>query len=249
VDPWPSDRDLAFMYAHSDYHAVFYSELSSNSYNISARILLNFSAVGSTVLDYGCGVGHFLCAVKKLGYQGTGVELDEGAGDIAASGTGCLVLTPSDFFGKIVPLKFDVIHLGDVLEHLQDPEQALKQLLAHLKPGGLLFVEGPLETNPSPVYWASYIFGSIKKLLYPTFIGAGKPTHLFRTCGGQQRRFLQRIAPESDLLFWQIYETGWPYANGGLIKRVIAKLAILIGGVKIGSIVFGNRFRSVLRVN
>lgn len=44
--------------------------------------------------------------------------------------------------------RFDAIHLGDVLEHLPHPASLLREL----EPlGGVFFIEGPLENNPSLV--------------------------------------------------------------------------------------------------
>jgi hypothetical protein len=50
------------------------------------------------------------------------------------------------------------------------------------------------------------------------------------------------------LKHWQIYETGWPYASGGAIKRAIAALATALGGRRIFGSTFGNRFRGVFVV-
>jgi hypothetical protein len=42
----------------------------------------------------------------------------------------------------------DVIHLGDVLEHLTSPVNVLQQLAGLLCPGGWLIAQGPLEAGP-----------------------------------------------------------------------------------------------------
>jgi len=132
-----------------------------------------------------------------------------------------------------------------VLEHLPNPAATLKELLCYLKPNGVLFVEGPLEINPSPVYWASHIFGALKRLVRPNFIATHPPTHLFRADAKQQLAFFSYIEPSCELKYWQVYETGWPYINGGTIKHAIASFANAIGGKKFLGITFGNRFRGV----
>lgn len=247
VDPVPDTQTFARMYAKSDYHDCFYGECDTARYEVAARLLLPFAHAGATVLDYGCGFGAFLQAVKAAGFTPYGVEFDVDAARFASENAGCDVIAVANFPRSDLPEKYDVIHLGDVLEHLPDPAETLSQLLPHLKPGGLLFVEGPLEVNPSPVYWAAHAFGTLKHVLRPQFVGQGKPTHLFRTGGSQQLAFFNQVAPALELLHWEIYETGWPYADGGVIKRLISGAALILGGKKMGGVTFGNRFTGVFR--
>jgi len=247
VDPVPDAPTFARMYAKSAYHDCHYAESESRHYAAAATLLGHFAPAGATVLDYGCGFGHFLRAVQAAGFPASGVEFDAEAAQAAAHNAGCEVWSVQDFPQHSAARTFAVLHLGDVLEHLPDPAATLTQLLAHLKPGGLLFVEGPLEVNPSPVYWASRLFGALKHRLRPGFAGPGKPTHLFRTGGRQQLAFFQRVEPSLERLHWEIYETGWPYASGGLIKRLIARAALLVGGRRLGSTTFGNRFTGIFR--
>lgn len=247
VDPVPSDQTFARMYAKSDYHDCHYSECGSPHYQKAATLLHEFAPEGASVLDYGCGFGHFLTAVRAGGFNATGVEFDAEAAALAQRTSGCKVFSTAEFHAHRTALTFDVLHLGDVLEHLPYPADTQLQLHTCLKPGGLLFVEGPLEENPSPVYWASRMFGTLKRWLRPGFVGYGKPTHLFRTDGPQQLAFFRKLDPSLQLLHWDIYETAWPYAEGGLLKRVISHAAMLLGGRRIGGITFGNRFTGIFR--
>jgi len=77
----------------------------------------------------------------------------------AAKNADCLVFSTADFFSQRNKASYDALQLGDVLEHLPEPAETRRELLAFVKPGGLLFVEGPQETNPSPVFWAARLFG------------------------------------------------------------------------------------------
>jgi SAM-dependent methyltransferase len=247
VNPVPSDQTFAKMYAKSEYHDCHYSECGSPHYQSAVKLLRRFANEGASVLDYGCGFGHFLAAARAGGFVATGVEFDADAAALAQRTSGCNVFCTAEFHAQPNALLFDVLHLGDVLEHLPYPAVIQLKLHSHLRPGGLLFVEGPLEENPSPVYWAIRLFGTVKHWLRPNFVGKGKPTHLFRTGGPQQLEFFRRLDPSLRLLHWEIYETAWPYAEGGLIKRTIAWVALLVGGMKFGSTTFGNRFAGVFR--
>jgi 2-polyprenyl-3-methyl-5-hydroxy-6-metoxy-1,4-benzoquinol methylase len=249
VDPLPDDKTFVQMYAKSNYHDCFYAEQDEAGYEVAARQLLQFAQLGAKVLDYGCGFGGFLKALKAFGYKPYGVEFDANAARFSAEHSGCEVVSVANFFGSNKPAMFDVVHLGDVLEHLSNPRETLVQLLGHLNPGGLLFVEGPLEDNPSAVYWAARAFGMLKHMLLPRVIGEGKPTHLFRTGSRQQLDFFRRVTTDLELIHWQIYETGWPYAEGGVIKKMISRVAVFMGGQRICGVTFGNRFIGLYRYN
>jgi SAM-dependent methyltransferase len=95
-------------------------------------------------LDYGCGAdAETLIFAKKIGYIAQGVELTQSAREEAGSCSGCDVLSPSELFKS--NLKFDTIFLGDVIEHIYNPIEILTLLKPHLKPGGEVFIQGPLE--------------------------------------------------------------------------------------------------------
>ena len=245
VDPIPDPKTFASMYRKKDYHDVFYSLCNSSRLQDSINLLLSLEQNTGKILDYGCGIGQFLHLAKLHGFDPAGVEFDEEAAQMATERVGCRVDTPDGFFSVKDRMKYDVIHIGDVLEHLPDPHQIVEQLIPYLKLGGILYVEGPLESNPSPVYWASLFFGKLKRMLMPQYVGEGVPHHLYRTGSEQQMSFFSGIDSRLNLKLWEIYETGWPYADGGFIKRLIAKVATTIGGRRILNTTFGNRFRGI----
>ncbi|MFZ2726466.1 MAG: methyltransferase domain-containing protein [Methylococcaceae bacterium] len=248
VNPLPDTDTFSKMYVKSQYHDKHYEGKDSGAYVEyieSARLLRQYLNQGSLVLDYGCGTGGFLNALKSEGFIPYGVEFDKDAAIFASQQAECEALSVDEFFALSDKPNFDAIHLGDVLEHLPYPDDTLKQLLSYLRPNGILFVEGPLEINPSPVFWAAYMFGAIKHIFKPNFISNHPPTHLFRTGSRQQFDFFKNISPELELEYSCVYETGWPYLHGGMLKHVIANIAIILGGFSIGNITFGNRFKAI----
>jgi 2-polyprenyl-3-methyl-5-hydroxy-6-metoxy-1,4-benzoquinol methylase len=245
VDPVPDDATFARMYAKAEYHDCHYEGKEGGVYAASAQLLKQYLPAGASVLDYGCGVGDFLKALGTEGFIPFGVEFDRDAANQAGKKADCEAVSVDEFLARTEKPMFDAIHFGDVLEHLPDPAGTLKELLGNLKSGGVLFVEGPLEINPSPVYWAARIFGTVKRIVRPSFVADHKPTHLFRTGATQQLAFLFRVEPRLEMRYWRVYETGWPYASGGAIKRAISGLAEVLGGRQILGATFGNRFRGV----
>ncbi|MDA0685145.1 MAG: methyltransferase domain-containing protein [Bacteroidetes bacterium] len=245
VNPVPDGQTFARMYAKAAYHDRHYEGREGGAYRESARLLRTFLPHGARVLDYGCGVGEFLKSLDAEGLVAFGVEFDKDAAVTAHHNSRSEVWTVDEFFAVEEKPRFDAIHLGDVLEHLGDPANTLRRLLEHVKPGGVVFAEGPIETNPSLVYWVARTYGAIKHAFRPEFVASDAPTHLFRTNARQQLAFFQRLTPRLVQKHWEIYETGWPYADGGVIKRAIARVAIRLGGTKLCGVTLGNRFCAV----
>jgi 2-polyprenyl-6-hydroxyphenyl methylase/3-demethylubiquinone-9 3-methyltransferase len=100
---------------------------------------------GRSVLDVGCGLGHFSERLAARGADVTACDLGEdlvrrtieraGCRGVQAD---CLMLT--DVFG---PESFDAVVSSECIEHTPDPQEALRQMAAVLKPGGLLAVSTP----------------------------------------------------------------------------------------------------------
>jgi len=233
------------MYAKSSYHDCYYHDENS-SYIESVNLLIKYTDSKSTVLDYGCGLGNFLKILSSKKLTPYGVEFDKEAAKFAANKVDCEVYTVDEFMSDSFEKKFDVIHLGDVLEHLPNPVESVDKILDKLKPKGVFFVEGPLEINPSPVYWAIVVFGFLKYMLKPSMIPNNPPHHLIRVNSKQQIAFFKKINTPISLVYWHVYESGWPYIGGGIIKNTIAKIAIYFGGKSLFGITFGNRFQAIL---
>lgn len=248
VDPVPDEETFSRMYAKTDYHDAHYARVDSEAYLTSARMLRELLPAGARVLDYGCGTGAFLQALREVDLSPSGVEFDADAAREASRRSDCEVLTVEAFWSG-PGMEFDAIHLGDVLEHLPCPGDVLRALLARLRPGGVLFGEGPLEINPSPVYWSAALYGWIKHLARPRFMGSHAPTHLFRADARQQLSFFKRVDPGLSVQRWELYETGWPYAQGGRMKRAIARVAVRAAERRLGSGMLGNRFRGLFLYN
>ena len=89
------------------------------------------------LLDFGCGFGRFLEACRNFGFNVCGVDRS-----VARRQEASLQVIPS--LGEIEGLpKFHTITLFEVLEHLDNPSQILRQLGLHLLEGGLMILETP----------------------------------------------------------------------------------------------------------
>jgi hypothetical protein len=97
-----------------------------------------------TLLDYGCGAdAQVLLMSRDLGISSVGVELDDATRQKASSTSFLPVLSPDEI--SISGQKFDVIFLGDLIEHVYNPSEILCMLKKLLSNRGSFFIQGPLE--------------------------------------------------------------------------------------------------------
>ena len=93
------------------------------------------------ILDVGCGDGLFLPTLSKMGHV-EGVE-PYGAESVSATDTD-ITIHRVPFDSRFDPGKrFDLILMLDVLEHFDQPAQALQAVERLLEPGGTLFITVP----------------------------------------------------------------------------------------------------------
>jgi 2-polyprenyl-3-methyl-5-hydroxy-6-metoxy-1,4-benzoquinol methylase len=93
---------------------------------------------GGKVLDVGCSFGFFLDAGRRRGWDCYGIEISEFAADYAKSRFGLRVQSVPLEDADFEPESFDVVTLWNVIEHLDDPAAAVRQIYRILKPGGLI---------------------------------------------------------------------------------------------------------------
>lgn len=96
-----------------------------------------------TLLDLGCWVGFLLAEAQERGWEATGVEPSQFASAFARDRLGLDVRT-GDLFTTELPLRhFDAIVMGDVIEHLPRPGEALDRIAELLRPGGIAWMALP----------------------------------------------------------------------------------------------------------
>ena len=246
IFPFPNKRDLKKLYNNKSYHEKFYSNLRTNEYKLSVQYLGKFLNKKVKLLDFGCGSGSFIKEISNK-HKSYGVEYDlETVKKCRKNIKNANFLDNKSINNKKFDNFFDIIHLGDVLEHVIDPNALLKKLDQKIKKKGLLYVEGPLERNISLVNISIIIFGNFKKLIRPNLKNNFKPYHLY-FCNFKNQLSMIKSSNKYKIIKYEIYETGWPYNDGGLIKKFISSLSILISKLNIFGFKFGNRFRIILK--
>lgn len=175
------------------------------------------------VLEIGCGEAGVLKAFTELGYQSTGIELEESRLEFARDfmkeelAAGKVQFLNKDIY-DVVPdtdlgTKFDLIILKDVIEHIPDQARFMPQLHRFLKPGGKVFFAFPPWQMPYgghqqvlPQKWASKLpfYHLLPGPLYPAVLkllgvqpNGIKTMEEIRSTGISIERFL-RICRTSD---------------------------------------------------
>jgi SAM-dependent methyltransferase len=87
-------------------------------------------------LDFGCGIGGWLSALKSAGWSTYGVEPGPRAAAIAAREHVLIPEVPRD-------ASFDLAILHHTLEHLADPIRVVSDLSASLRPDGVIWISVP----------------------------------------------------------------------------------------------------------
>lgn len=121
------------------------------------------------VLENGCGVGMYAERLAQVGGQVIGLEYDLERATQAHQKVACIV----NAAGEALPFpqdSFDLILSHEVIEHVQDDAQAVREMIRVLRPGGRLVLFCPNRGYPFEthgIYWrGNYHFGNIPLVNY-----------------------------------------------------------------------------------
>ncbi|WP_196250839.1 class I SAM-dependent methyltransferase [Cellulomonas sp. JZ18] len=114
--------------------------------NSSQVLALELTGADKDVLDVGCASGDLARALRERGCRVSGVELDAAAAEEARPHLERLVVgdvATLDLAAELDGATFDVLVLGDVLEHLADPAAVLRRCLPLLRQDGDVVISVP----------------------------------------------------------------------------------------------------------
>lgn len=104
-----------------------------------ANIVSSGANISERILDFGTGLGTFAMQLQERGFNVLCVEPDPKLGEQLRS-KGLLVV---DEIVKIQESSVDYVYTLNVLEHIKDDGEALREIFLCLKPGGRLLIYVP----------------------------------------------------------------------------------------------------------
>lgn len=134
--------------AHYDYYQEkmslssdrLYTDLNENRYrDILARV--ERYRKNNTLLDIGCGAGHFVKTAKAVGWSAEGIEVAPYAVEICRKNK--IPVIEADLLTYERPEHYDVVSLLEVIEHLTNPEKYIEKARQVLCKGGCMILTTP----------------------------------------------------------------------------------------------------------
>lgn len=95
------------------------------------------------LLDIGCGTGHYLDHMKKLGWEVKGIDISATACRLARTYYGLEVFNGTLEQANLPAEYFDLVTMIGVLEHLHHPMKTLEEVYRILRPGGVVAIAVP----------------------------------------------------------------------------------------------------------
>jgi 2-polyprenyl-3-methyl-5-hydroxy-6-metoxy-1,4-benzoquinol methylase len=242
VSPLPVLEDFDAMYPPS-YQEGINNEIISDPYKKVSGIrysygkqfdLINRHAKGKRILDYGCGNANFLINAKAHGFDCDGTEYNYKHLSILKNNISGSNFYHIEEFLLSDELKYDVIRLSNVLEHLTNPKEIVGILSKKLTPGGVLLIEGPIENNFSISLAVRKLYFRVKQFAKKIGVANHVPTHIFYSNSKNQLDFFEDLNLQT--LCYELEESEWPFpekwsqAKGvsGVFMYVVAKFSIFM---------------------
>lgn len=186
----PSDSELAYVYNTFFIIQQSVSPITVKRYNEMLDYFEPFRKTNN-IIDVGCGDGYFLDEAKKRGwnvygteYMDTKVEFCRQKGINMSQG----ILDPRNY----APEFFDVIVSIEVIEHINNAKDEIKNFYSMLRPGGIVYLTTPHYNSLSRhlfhgkwniIDYPSHLSYYTKKTLRRLFKDAGFTLTRFATTG------------------------------------------------------------------
>src|SRR6185436_4002116 len=149
LDPVPDEA-----FETEAYGAAYYEPWQKNEEDPRTRMwgrrtaaLARRAPPPASLLDVGCGDGHFLEVAQRGGWRGDGIEFSPEGARRAAARLKRPIAVGHLASASLLPGPYDVVTLWHVLEHLPEPRPMLQAVRRRLRPGGLLVVAVPNTDN------------------------------------------------------------------------------------------------------
>ena len=187
-----------------------------DAFDALARAAAPRPASPPRLLEVGCAGGWLLKHAVERGWEAQGVELSHAA--VAhAHGLGLEVFEGDLLAAGFPAARFDVVYMGDVLEHLPDARAALDEVARVLKPGGHLYLRGPVTTHSL----ARRLALDVYRAAGATIVLREPPYHLWEFTPRSLRGLLARVGLEITRLTQSKIPPGRPHGRKTALERAV----------------------------
>jgi 2-polyprenyl-3-methyl-5-hydroxy-6-metoxy-1,4-benzoquinol methylase len=190
-----------------------YAEFFFNhGFEHSLKILKDALNSNTRICDFGCGTDDTIANLaEKIGAKYYGVEYEQSV---------VMSLTRDKPKNKYFTLEefikndnsFDIIFIGDVLEHVPSPNKLLQIIAQKIEPHGKIVIQGPLENAPGTLN----MLVKIKSLFMQRKEVLHHPYHVSLASRKSMHELFQRNGLQ--IMKFKTYEVMWPL-NSKLIER------------------------------
>jgi SAM-dependent methyltransferase len=130
------------------------------------------SLEGARMLDIGCGIGAYVRKLQEFSNYVYGIDID--APRVRQAKTGSLAVAVSERL-PFADHSFDMVLMNEVIEHVQDDKQTLRDACRVVRPGGHVVIYAPNRFYPFETHGVylgkRYVFGNIPLVNYlPNFL-------------------------------------------------------------------------------
>lgn len=143
------------------------------------------------LLEVGSAAGWLLKHAIERGWRAEGVELSADAVEHARA-LGLEVFHGDLIQARLPAATFDLVYMGDVLEHVPDCRAVLAEAARVLRPGGVLYLRGPITTNSLARGLAMTAYGAIGR----TRVLREPPYHLWEFTPRSLARLFESVGLE-----------------------------------------------------
>lgn len=167
------------------------------------------------LLEVGCATGLLLKRARERGWQVTGVELSPDAVAHARS-LGLTVHQGTLADAALAADAFDVVYLGDVLEHVPDCRATLAEVARVLAPGGHAIVRGPITTHSLARRLGLALYGALGR----DIVLREPPYHVWEFRPGSLRQLARRAGLEVVRLEQTKIPPGRPHGAKSVLQAM-----------------------------
>ncbi len=202
---------------NSNYISSFYEkkeEITQNFLKILNEIE-RYKKEKGRFLELGCAYGFFLDVVRNRGWEAHGVEISNDSANYARQELKLDVKIGTLEEANYPDEYFDVIFLSDVLEHLPNPIEILKEINRILKPDGILRMLVPNDLYCLSVWIKKIIRGT--KYRKPSVL---PPIHLYFFSKDTLQKALKKTGFDILKIKFTVYSCP-DYKNYFGVKRLL----------------------------